>query len=371
MSCMTKDYLDIPVDGTGGGLRLLVYPQSSGAQGTLTTGIYVGLLALEVADRETKEHAGRVRLEIRSTKAEYRSDYRLNKVLLEDKDVVRAVGEELEEEKRQQELKIHKRGDLLKMHAYKDAIRRTSGAYVLYPGEENRELRGFHEIVPGLGAFSIRPGHWLEDSAHLRLFLVEVKAHLMDRASDREKLSYYEYDVHREANETAVMESMPEAVGENRDFMPDETWVTVAYCKSEEQMEWILSRGLYNMRAGDDRGSIELDKRLMSARYLLLHSDDRVLPLIRLRKKGPKVYTRAQLVRMGYPQYRLADGSVDEKREQQEAGRIYLVFELYKDNSAERELQGYRWSPRLFAGNRRTYSELLTKVLKKAEFYAE
>ena len=44
------------------------------------------------------------------------------------------------------------------MHAYKDAIRRTGGAYILYPGTDNQNpLKGFHEIIPGLGAFAIRP----------------------------------------------------------------------------------------------------------------------------------------------------------------------------------------------------------------------
>ena len=50
------------------------------------------------------------------------------------------------------------------MHAYRDAIRRTAGAYVLYPGNdgddkrfEEFDHRGFHEVLPGLGAFAIRP----------------------------------------------------------------------------------------------------------------------------------------------------------------------------------------------------------------------
>jgi len=49
-----------------------------------------------------------------------------------------------------------KRDDLLKMHAYRDAISRTAGAYVLYPGSEIKDIRrhpGFKEVLPGLGAF--------------------------------------------------------------------------------------------------------------------------------------------------------------------------------------------------------------------------
>ncbi len=291
--------------------------------------------------------------------------YRLEKVLLEDAINDDNTSAELDEEKQQQEMGIYKRADLLKMHAYKDAIRRTGGAYVLYPGTENKELRGFHEIVPGLGAFSIRPGHWQDDSVYLKQFLAEVKAHLLDRTSDREKLSFYEYDVHRVENSSMVMNNMPEPVGENRDFLPDETYVIVAYFKNQEHLDWILEHHLYNMRAGDAKGSIELDKEIMNARYLLLHSDDKVLPLIRIRRKGPKVYTRKQLIKMGYPPYK-KHGIIDESREQREADKIYLLFELFKDNSVEKELREYRWAPEQLVQIQRAYTEALPNLLRKS-----
>jgi predicted component of viral defense system (DUF524 family) len=69
-----------------------------------------------------------------------------------------------------------KRDDLLKMHAYRDAIRRTHGSYVLYPGTANSDLNWveFHELIPGLGAFAVRPGQ--EDIAKetLALFLNDI-----------------------------------------------------------------------------------------------------------------------------------------------------------------------------------------------------
>lgn len=69
------------------------------------------------------------------------------------------IENELNEEKNEERRGTFKNADLLKMHAYKDAIRRTGGAYVLYPGTETQEpLKGFHEIIPGLGAFAIKPG---------------------------------------------------------------------------------------------------------------------------------------------------------------------------------------------------------------------
>ena len=259
--------------------------------------------------------------------------YRLDKVLLEDKDVGKDICEELAEEKQEQELKIYKRGDLLKMHAYKDAIRRTSGAYVLYPGEENREMRGFHEIVPGLGAFSIRPGHWQEDSIYLKQFLAEVKAHLMDRTSDREKLSFYQYDVHLEPNKSMTMESLPEAEGENRNFLPDETTVLIGYYKNQEHLDWILKNWLYNGRAGDRGGAIAVSKEIVMARYILLQNGKEA-SLYKINVGGPKVFGYKEMSERNYP------FNLNEKNED----KIYLVFRLNK-NGIEKELQKYEWHP--------------------------
>jgi hypothetical protein len=73
---------------------------------------------------------------------------------------------------------------------------RTQGAYILYPGINSGEAAGavlwigFHEILPGLGAFAIRPG---DDKnlgvSALRNFLLDVLAHLGQKASRRERLA--------------------------------------------------------------------------------------------------------------------------------------------------------------------------------------
>src|SRR3982074_3376562 len=77
-----------------------------------------------------------------------------------------------------------KRADLLKMHAYRDAIRRTAGSYVLYPGlpgrdAESRSFPEYHEILPGLGAFLLRPGEFGEadGSTALEGFLSDLFDH--------------------------------------------------------------------------------------------------------------------------------------------------------------------------------------------------
>ena len=304
------------------------------------------------------------------THIHFDAKYRLNKVILEDE---KDISEELNEEKNQQELGIYKRADLLKMHAYKDAIRRTSGAYVLYPGTENRVIQGYHEIVPGLGAFSVRPGHWEEDYIALRNFLAEVKAHMLNRASEREKMSFYHYDTYKEEKRSMVMDSLPEPIGEDRDFLPDEASVIVAYYKDQAQLEWIEKNHMYNIRAGSLQGSLNLDSQLINARYVLLHNDKEALPLCRLLKGGPKIYTRAELLEMGYPKYKKKDSDeVDEERERKSAKNIYLVFSIIQRNGklwVEKEMRQYRWDVKSLVLKNgtitRPYTSCLVSLLKR------
>ena len=98
----------------------------------------------------------------------------------------------------------YSRRDLLKMHTYRDAIRRTQGAYILYPGVAQSQVGsryyswvGFHEVLPGLGAFTVRPG------AHDQLGTETLSAFLDDLIDtiDREDsfistLSSAIYDFH-------------------------------------------------------------------------------------------------------------------------------------------------------------------------------
>lgn len=64
--------------------------------------------------------------------------------------------------------------DLLKMHAYRDAIRRSVGAFVLYPETESVRWSGYHELLPGLGAFVLKPG---KGGRTLTQFLTDFLTH--------------------------------------------------------------------------------------------------------------------------------------------------------------------------------------------------
>jgi len=96
-----------------------------------------------------------------------------------------------------------KRSDLLKMHAYRDAIRRTEGAYVLYPGPMSGDHSWveFHEILPGLGAFSIRPGNERGAKQSLSRFLRDILMHVIDPTTRREKQRHHTFQVQNPADQ--------------------------------------------------------------------------------------------------------------------------------------------------------------------------
>lgn len=261
--------------------------------------------------------------------------YRVNKI---DIGTEEATGEEqisdaLLTEKKEQEEGIYKRADLLKMHAYKDAIRRTSGAYILYPGTIERRLRGFHEIIPGLGAFCLSPGNDDEELATLQVFLLKIVEHLLDRTSQREKMSYYANSIYNTPS-MQISRQMPEPYGENRNFLPDETWVVLGYVKDKRYWDWIKKTGLYGFRADIQDGSVRLTRNLVSSRYLLLHDKDRSIQFLRIADEGPRVFRGSDLINMGYP----TSANVEEDKED-----IYIVYRLEPEKT-EPEWAQYSWN---------------------------
>jgi predicted component of viral defense system (DUF524 family) len=212
---------------------------------------------------------------------------------------------DLDQEKVENRKGIYKNVDLLKMHAYKDAIRRTGGAYVLYPGDKSINKKGFHEIIPGLGAFPVKPSKTDSGILDLKDFILEIIEHFINRASQREKIAYRTFDIYRNPPESnnIVKEQLPEPFNSNRDLIPDDTYVLVGYYNSSEQYDWIKAKRLYNFRMGSGVGSLILDKETVSSRYLLLHTlgDAESGDLWKIVSKGPRVYSKDDLIKKGYP----------------------------------------------------------------------
>ena len=198
-----------------------------------------------------------------------------------------------------------KNEDLLKMHAYKDAIRRTGGAYILYPGEgEDRPFRGFHELIPGLGAFVIKPNKSDKDKEHLKSFIVKVVDVFIDRASQRENLAIKVHDIHRqtEFEKDILNEPIPEYLNGEK-LIPNETFVLVGYATTNERFKWYEENKKYIFRMDEEMGSLELNNEVVNAKYLLLRrsGEANASDLFEIKSNGPKVYSAVHLDKLKYP----------------------------------------------------------------------
>lgn len=319
-----------------------------------TLSIWPGEISMEQAEREDL-----------IVHIHFDTKYRLDRIDLglDDSTNEEQISDALLNEKKEQEEGVYKRADLLKMHAYKDAIRRTSGAYIIYPGTVQSCLRGFHEIIPGLGAFCLTPSNYDEELITLQVFLLKIVEHMLDRTSQRERISYYTNNVYNTPS-MIIHERMPEPAGDNRDFLPDETWVVLGYVKNDKHLEWIRKTGLYNFRTGTQNGSIRLSRNLVSSRYILLHSHGKSIEFVRLADEGPRVFRRSDLLRMGYP---------PSENEENKKDDIYIVYQL-ESQQTEPEWAQYRWNisdVTSLKGNQMAIplpvklSELMHKVKKK------
>jgi predicted component of viral defense system (DUF524 family) len=244
-----------------------------------------------------------------------------------------APEEELSVEKAAERKGTYQRADLLKMHAYRDAIRRSAGAYVLYPGRMDRETRmhGFHELLPGLGAFPLRPDATDDGTAALTRFLKEIVAHVCNRASQREQQTYHTYRIHKGLPANVVRESLQEGDEGYRCKPLSETYVLHGWINSPEHLHWVKSSGLYNYRTEDRRGSLRLKESVAGAAYLYLHGSGEYGgggTLFRIVSDGPRVFSSERLVEKGYR------GNASQP--------YYLVFEL-KGLSEADPLSGYDW----------------------------
>ena len=224
-----------------------------------------------------------------------------------------------------------KYSDLLKMHAYRHAIRRSAGAYVLYPGNAGNgqlfeEFAGFHEVLPGLGAFAIRPrlDGQAEGMEDLSRFLDDVIRHLANRTTARERLTYHareSYSVREEpvGYGALVLAERDTLGGDDRALPPAEHSVVIAWYDSPAQLAWTRSEGFANVRLGQRRGSWHIPPEIASARHLLLRTHGGVVVpgLFALRTPGYRVFTANDLLKSGYPV--------------RAGGEIFAVFEVTDD----------------------------------------
>jgi hypothetical protein len=269
---------------------------------------------------------------------------------LSEEENIKLIKEEADEVKKG----TFKNQDLLKMHAYKDAIRRTGGAYVLYPGEGTDEpFRGFHELIPGLGAFVLKPNKDQTGKEELKKFILQVVDNFIDRASQREHTAIKIYDIHqhRKLDDDILNQSLPEYIS-NKKLIPSEIFVLIGYYKDDIHLNWIKNAGFYNVRYGE-RYSLSANE--IGVQYLLLYSKDQTESSLffKLKNNGAKVYTKSELKN-------------NLKYKTTPSQELYLVYQL--EEECEREFSGLNIDLSKLNGlgaNKRPIAISLEKLLKK------
>jgi predicted component of viral defense system (DUF524 family) len=169
------------------------------------------------------------------------------------------------EDEEQERQGTSRRDDLLKMHAYRDAIRRSAGAYVLFPGTlGSRQFREYLEPIPGLGAFPLRPGSDAGVSA-LRRFIGDVLLHAADQATAEERSRFW---VSRVFHGSSGSEA-----GRAVDFLdrpPADTPVLLDHVFDERLWHWTEETLQYVVNLSGDAGSITFRAEELAAPLILL-----------------------------------------------------------------------------------------------------
>ncbi len=243
--------------------------------------------------------------------------------------------EDLNSEESEQKEGKYKRGDLLKMHAYKDAVRRTAGAYVLYPGDIKMEKKGFHELIPGLGAFAIKPSIENSGEGELKKFIIDVVENYLSRSSQQEQMSYHTFNIHKKRNDGFVIkDALPEKYGLIRSKPPSEISVLVGYYRSENK-NWISDKKLYNIRFEK-----KIISNMIQAKYLLLyHNGSKTGDLWEITSDAPRLWSKEQLKHTGYKNPSKAE---------------YFIYSLKAISNPE--FKGCRWDVSKLKGyNKRKY----------------
>ena len=160
------------------------------------------------------------------------------------------------------------RSDLLKMHAYRDAIRRTAGAYVLYPGEMEIDRTPFveyHELLPGLGAFVLRPSAVGAASGTnaLKRFLDDVLNHVATRLTAHERGRYWQQEIFGEQGLGPIVPGI--------EMPPPDTRVLLGYVKNSAHWSWIVQRKAYNVRTEERTGGVREDALLLQSQLVMLY----------------------------------------------------------------------------------------------------
>jgi predicted component of viral defense system (DUF524 family) len=176
---------------------------------------------------------------------------------------------------------LAKRVDLLKMHAYKDAIKRSEGAYILYPGNAQKKWQGYKELLPGIGAFPVYPGHDKTDMKHVKEFLQNVVLLCQDKFSQLHRNRYWRDNIISDDfapygidNDIQNIKRYHERyIPEDSLHPPIDTKVIIGGIRNEVVDECIKKGIFYFHAVNEHKETIEIPQDILSSNYLIPYSN--------------------------------------------------------------------------------------------------
>jgi len=192
------------------------------------------------------------------------------------------------------------REDILKMHAYKDSIRFSGGAFVVFPGigdGSESDLKPEHdELLPGVGAFRLVPAEygsplgWESIRAHLN----KVLEHYASTATRDRRTRYW-------TNKANAGTRPPlSGGGVTFDRPPADVPVLLGFVR-RKQAAWIQRTNYYNLRADKRRGAVAVDGPELSCQLVVLWGSAIGLEIRRV-IGGPEVLSRKRMLDTQYPE---------------------------------------------------------------------
>lgn len=187
------------------------------------------------------------------------------------------------------------------------AARRTptaAGAYVLYPGSPKREVDPFKkyaEVLPGVGAFALRPGPDgtadTRGAAAIARFIDDVIEYRSLQTSRLERAQFWE----RRSYTALPITSAGLVPTPFLRRPPADTTVLLGYVKSVEHRAWIHQHLLYNLRADDRTGSVASDASVLASDLVVLYGPDDENAEVWRPESDPLLLTKAAMEERGYP----------------------------------------------------------------------
>lgn len=176
-----------------------------------------------------------------------------------------------------------KRVDLYKMHTYNEAIRRSIGSYVLYPGlppkpNEATRFERYHEIVPGIGAFAVRPAGQLGDPPvgleSVCDFIRDILTHQLNRFTQSYRITTSTEEIIRNEPVKYMRGSIQETVS-----LPGATAI-LGYMKQADVQKFAQKKLFYCRAIDEDGIPLALDLSLAQGTVLIGWCGSHVGPFV-------------------------------------------------------------------------------------------